>query len=179
MPKRIELLSELVPQARVIAFLRNPNFPTTEGFIRDVQEAARTKGIQLPIVNAAAEGDIDAAFDSLVELHADALLVGAAGFFYNHRDRLVALASRHTVPAIYPWREATVAGGLISYGISLTAINRQIGIYVGRILKGANPADLPVQQPTTFELVVNLNTAKALGLTIPPSILARVDEVIE
>ena len=179
MPKRIELLSELVPQARVIAFLRNPNFPTTEGFIRDVQEAARTKGIQLPIVMAAAEGDIDAAFDSLVELHADALLVGAAGFFNSHRDRLVALASRHTVPTIYPWREATVAGGLISYGISLTAINRQIGIYVGRILKGANPADLPVQQPTTFELVVNLSTAKALGLTVPPSILARADEVIE
>jgi len=179
MPKRIELLSELVPEARVIAFLTNPNFPRTEGFIRDVQEAARTKGIQLPIVMAAAEGDIDAAFDSLVELHADALLVGAAGFFNSHRDRLVALASRHTVPAIYPWREATVAGGLISYGVSLTAINRQIGIYVGRILKGANPADLPVQQPTTFELVVNLKTANALGLTVPPSILARADEVIE
>jgi putative ABC transport system substrate-binding protein len=178
-PKRIELLSELVPQARVIAFLRNPNSPTIEGFIRDVQEAAHTKGIRLPIVMAAAEGDIDAAFDSLVELHADALLVGADGFFNSHRDRLVALASRHAVPAIYAWREATVAGGLISYGTSLTAVNRQIGIYVGRILKGAKPADLPVQQPTTFELVVNLKTAEALGLTVPPSILARATEVIE
>jgi len=182
MPKRLELLSELVPQARVIAFLVNPNFPTIEGFrdpIRDVQEAARTKGIQLPIVKAAAEGDIDAAFDSLVELHADALLVSADAFFNSHRDRLVALASRHTVPAIYPWREATVAGGLISYGTSFTAVNRQIGIYVGKILKGAKPADLPVQQPTTFELVVNLKTAQSLGLTVPPSILARADEVIE
>ena len=182
MPKWLELLSELVPQAKVIAFLVNPNFPRIEGFrdpIGDVQEAARTKGIQLPIVKAAAEGDIDAAFDSLVELHADALLVSADAFFNSHRDRLVALASRHTVPAIYPWREATVAGGLISYGTSFTAVNRQIGIYVGRILKGANPADLPVQQPTTFELVVNLKTAKELGLTVPPSILARADEVIE
>jgi len=182
MPKRLELLSELVPQARVIAFLVNQNFPTIEGFkdpIRDVQEAASTKGIQLPIVKAAAEGDIDAAFGSLVELHADALLVDGAVFFNSHRDRLVALASRHTVPAIYPWREATVAGGLISYGTSFTAVNRQIGIYVGRILKGANPADLPVQQPTTFELVVNLKTAKELGLTVPPSILARADEVME
>jgi putative ABC transport system substrate-binding protein len=182
MPKWLELLSELVPQAKVIAFLVNPNFPRIEGFrdpIGDVQEAARTKGIQLPIVKAAAEGDIDAAFDSLVELHADALLVSADAFFNSHRDRLVALASRHTVPAIYPWREATVAGGLISYGTSFTAVNRQIGIYVGRILKGANPADLPVQQPTTFELVVNLKTAKELGLTVPPSILARADEGIE
>jgi putative ABC transport system substrate-binding protein len=175
MPKRFELLSELLPQARVIAFLVNPNFNP----IADVQEAARTKGIQLPILKAAAEGDIDAAFDSLVELHADALLVSAEAFFNSHRDRLVALASRHTVPAIYPWREATVAGGLISYGTNFAAVNRQIGIYVGRILKGEKPADLPVQQPTTFELVVNLKTAKALGLTVPPSILARADEVIE
>jgi putative ABC transport system substrate-binding protein len=175
MPKRFELLSELVPQARVIAFLVNPNFNP----IAEVQEAARTKGIQLPIVKAAAEGDIDAAFDSLVELHADALLVSAEALFNSHRDRLVELASRHTVPAIYPWREATVAGGLISYGTSFTAVNHQIGIYVGRILKGAKPADLPVQQPATFELVVNLKTAKVLGLTVPPSILARADEVIE
>jgi putative ABC transport system substrate-binding protein len=182
MPKRLELLSELVPEAKVIAFLVNPNFPTIEGFkdpVIDVQEAARTKGIQLPIVKAATEGDIDAAFDSLVELHADALLVSADSFFNSHRDRLVALPSRHSVPAIYPWREATAAGGLISYGTSFTAVNRQIGIYVGRILKGAKPADLPVQQPATFELVVNLKTAKELGLTIPPSILARADEVIE
>ena len=179
MPKRIELLSELVPQARVIAFLTNPNFPTIEGFVRDVQEAARTKGIQLPIVKAAAEGDIDAAFGSLVELHADALLVDGAVFFNSHRDRLVALASRHTVPAIYPWREATVAGGVISYGTSITGIRHQVGIYVARILKGTTPADLPVQQPTTFELVVNLKTAKELGITVPPLILARADEVLE
>jgi putative ABC transport system substrate-binding protein len=181
-PKRLELLSELVPQARVIAFLVNPNFPRIEGFrdpISDVQEAARTKGVELPILKAGNEGEIDAAFASLAELHAGALLVSPDALFNSHRDQLVALASRHAVPAIYPWREATVAGGLISYGTSFTAVNRQVGIYVGRILKGAKPADLPVEQPTTFELVVNLKTAKALGLTVPPSILARADEVIE
>jgi putative ABC transport system substrate-binding protein len=182
MPKRLELLSELVPQARVIAFLVNPDFPRIEGFrnpITDVQEAARTKGVQLPILKAAAEDEIDAAFASLVELHAGALLVSPDALFNSHRDQLVALASRHAVPAIYPWREAAAAGGLISYGTSYTAVNRQVGIYVGRILKGATPADLPVEQPTTFELFVNLNTAKALGLIVPPSILARADEVIE
>ncbi len=163
----------------MIALLVNPNSPGTERVMRDVQEAARAKGLQLPILKTATETEIDAAFASLVQLHAGALLVGADPFFINRREQLVALASRHAVPAIYDWREFVAAGGLISYGPSLTAAWHQVGIYVARILKGAKPADLPVQQPTTFELVVNLNTAKALGLTVPPSILARADEVIE
>jgi putative tryptophan/tyrosine transport system substrate-binding protein len=178
-PKRLELLTELVPQARVIALLVNPNDPREEGLIRDLQEAAGVKGVQLPILKAATEGEIDAAFTTLVQLHAGALVVAADPFFNSRREQLLALASRHAVPAIYPWRELAVAGGLISYGASLTAVFRQAGIYTGRVLKGAKPADLPVQQPTTFELVVNLKTAKALGLTVPPSILARADEVIE
>jgi putative ABC transport system substrate-binding protein len=179
MPKRLELLTELVPQARVIALLVNPIEPRTEGLIRDMQEAALAKGVQLPILKAAAEGEIDAAFASLVDLHADALVLGPDALFNNRRDQIVALAARHAVPAISPWRELAAAGGLISYGASFTTISRQVGVYAGRILKGDRPADLPVQQPTTFELVVNLNTAKALGLTVPPSILSRADEVIE
>jgi putative tryptophan/tyrosine transport system substrate-binding protein len=179
MAKRLELLSELVPQARVIALLVNPNYSMTERIIRDVQEAARTKGVQLPIVKADTESEIDAAFASLVELHAGALLVGGDPFFANRRDQLVALAARIAVPAMYYWREFTAAGGLASYGSSNRAASRQAGIYVGKILRGARPADLPVEQPTRFELVVNLKTAATLGLTVPASILARADEVIE
>jgi putative tryptophan/tyrosine transport system substrate-binding protein len=179
MPKRLELLSELVAQAGVIALLVNPDNPQTERIIRDVQEAARTKGLQLPILKASTESEINAAFASLVQLHAGALLVSADPFFGPRREQLVALAARHAVPAIYPWREATAAGGLISYGSSIASADRRGGILVGKILKGAKPADLPVQQPTTFELVVNLKTAQALGLTIPPSIVMRADEVIE
>jgi putative ABC transport system substrate-binding protein len=180
-PKLLELLSELVPQAKMIALLVNPNNPgVTERVIRDMEEAARAKGVQLPILKAGTESEIDAAFASLVQLQAGALLVSADPFFFGRREQLVALASRHAVPAIYPWGEAVqVAGGLISYGPSSPAIFREIGIYTGRILKGAKPADLPVQQPTTFELVVNLKPAEALGLTVPPSILARATEVIE
>jgi putative ABC transport system substrate-binding protein len=179
MPKRLELLSDLVPQARMIALLVNPNNPLTEPMIRDVQEAARTKGVQLPVLKASTEGEIDAAFATLVQLHAGALVVGADAFFSSRRDQLVALAARHGIPAIYEYREFAAAGGLISYGPSIMAAFREVGIYVGKILKGAKPADLPVQQPTTFELVVNLNTAKSLGLAIPQSILIRTDEVIE
>ncbi len=178
-PKRLELLSELVPQARVIALLFNPNNPGTERIIRDIEEAARAKGVQLPILKAATESEIDAAFATLVELHAGALFVGGDPFFNSRREQLVALASRHAVPAIYERREFVAAGGLISYGPSLTAAFRLIGTYAGKILKGAKPADLPVQQPTKFELVVNLKTAKALGLTLPQSMLMRADEVIE
>jgi putative ABC transport system substrate-binding protein len=178
-PKRFDLLSELVPQAVVIALLVNPSSPTTERHIGEIQEAARAKAVRLSVLKAGNESEIDAAFISLVELQAGALLVDSDPFFNSRREQLVALAARHTVPAIYEWREFAELGGLISYGTSLTGIWRQSGIYAGKILKGAKPADLPVQQPTTFELVVNLNTAKALGLTVPPSILGRADEVIE
>jgi putative tryptophan/tyrosine transport system substrate-binding protein len=163
----------------MIALLVNPNNATAERIIPEAQEAARAKGLQLDILKAGTDGEVDAAFATLVQLHAGALVLSGDAFFNNRLDLLAALASRHAVPAIYDWREFPGAGGLISYGPSRIGTWRLMGIYAGRILKGAKPADLPVQQPTTFELVVNLKTAKALGLTIPPSILARADEVIE
>ena len=178
-PKRLELLSELVPQARRIALLVSSNYPEAGPLISDVQKAAQTKGVQLHILKVGTESEIDAAFSALAEVQAEALLVDGNPFFDTQREQLVALASHRAVPAIYSEREFAVAGGLISYGTTRMAAYRQAGIYAGRILKGAKPADLPVQQPTTFELVVNLKTAKALGLTVPPSILARADEVIE
>src|SRR4051812_613275 len=176
--KRLEVVSELVPHARAIALLVNPNNPQTR-MMGEMQEAARAKGVQLPILYAGSESEIEAAFASLGHGTADALVVTAEPFINSRREQVVALAARHAVPAIYGIREYAVAGGLISYGPSLSAAYRQVGIYAGTILKGAKPADLPVQQPAIFELVVNLNTAKALGLTVPPSILSRADEVIE
>ena len=178
-PKRFELLSEMVPQASVIALLVNPNNVQTEAVIRGVREAARAKAVQLQILKASTEGEIDAAFGTLMQLQAGALVVGPDVFLYSRREQLVALAARYRIPAIHEWRGAVAAGGLVSYGTDITGVFRQLGIYAGKILKGAKPADLPVEQPTRFELVVNLNTAKTLGLTVPPSILARADEVIE
>jgi ABC-type uncharacterized transport system substrate-binding protein len=177
--KRFELLSELVPRAGVIALLVNPNSQSAERVIQEVQQAARAKGVQLSVLKASTESEIDAAFASLVELGAGALLVGADPFLSGRREQLVALASRHAIPSIYAWREFAASGGLISYGASLTSAFRLLGTYAGKVLKGAKPADLPVQQPTTFELVINLRTAEALGLTVPQSMLMHADEVIE
>jgi putative ABC transport system substrate-binding protein len=179
-PKRVEMLSELVPGAKLIALLVNPNNPyVTESFIKNTQEAARTKGVQLHVLKASTESEIDAAFTTLAQTHVDGLILPSDASFNSRLDEFVALASRHAIPTIYDWREYPAAGGLISYGPSLAGLRHQLGIYVGKILNGAKPAELPVEQPTRFELVVNLKTAKALGLTIPPSILARADEVIE
>ncbi len=179
MPKRLELLSELVPHAGVVALLVNPNSSIAQRIIGNMQDAARAKGLRLDILKASTESEIDAAFVTLVQQHAGALVVGGDTFFASRLDQFVALAAHHAVPAIYEVRESVAAGGLISYGPSRSGTWHQVGTYVGKILKGAKPADLPVQQPTTFELVINLKTAEALGLTIPPSILARADEVIE
>ena len=178
-PKRLELLRELVPHAGVIALLVNSENPATGRVIPEMQEAARQNRMQLLILKASSESEIDAALAALVQQHAVGLLVGADSFLNSRRDRIMAFAARYAIPAIYEFREFTAAGGLISYGPSVTAAYVQVGIYLGRILNGAKPADLPVVQPTTFELAVNLKTAKALGLAVPPSILARADEVIE
>jgi putative ABC transport system substrate-binding protein len=178
-PKRLELLSELVPQAGAMVLLVNPTNENAERVVRNGQDAARAKGVQLTILKAATESEIDTAFATLAQLRAGGLLVSPDPFFVSRREQLVVLASRHAVPAVYVWREFATAGGLISYGTSRTSVFRLLGIYAGRVLKGEKPGDLPVQQPTTFELVVNLKTAQALGLTVPPSILARADEVIE
>jgi putative ABC transport system substrate-binding protein len=178
-PKRLELLSQLVPQGVVIALLVNPKNPSAERIVRDVEEAAHAKGVQLPVVKAGTEGEIDAAFATVVQLHADALVVGSDGFFNSRREQLVALAARHAIPAIYELREFVASGGLISYGANLTIAYRQVGVYAGKILKGAKPADLPVEQPVKFDLFINLNTAKALGLTVPQSLLALADALIE
>ena len=178
-PKRLEMLSELVPQATVIALLVNPNNAAAEGVITDAQEAAKTKRVQLHVLKATSGSEIETAFATLVELRAGALIVVNDPLFFRQLDQLVGLASRYAVPAIYPWREFPGSGGLVSYGTSLTAAYHLVGIYAGKILGGAKPADLPVQQPTTFELVINLKTAKALGLTVPPLLLAEANEVIE
>ena len=178
-PKQLEMLCELVPQAAVIALLVDPENEMAEKHIRTTQEAARAKGIKLAVLKASTEAEIDAAFAAIQQLQAGGLLVAADAFFFSRRAQFVALAAQHAVPAIY-WNPVFVAaGGLVSYGTDTDALFREAGIYAGRILKGAKPADLPVPQPTTFRLVVNLKTAKALGLTIPSSILARTDEVIE
>jgi putative ABC transport system substrate-binding protein len=177
--KRLGLLHDMVPKAPIIAVLVNPNFLGAEDQLREVQEAAASLGMQLVIVRANVESDFDAAFSTIVQQRATALLVCASPFFNIRRQQLVVLAARHALPAIYEWRDFAAAGGLMSYGTSLADAYRQGGVYAGRILKGAQPADLPVVQSTKFEFVINLPTAKALGLTVPPMLLARADEVIE
>ena len=177
--KRLGLLHEMVPKATTIAVLVNPNYSGFENQLREVQEAAASLGVQLVIVRANVESDFDAAFSTLVQQRATALLVCASPFFNIRRQQLVVLAARHTLPAIYEWREFAAAGGLMSYGTSLADAYRQAGVYTGRILKGAKPADLPVVRSTKFEFVINIPTARALGLELPSMLLAIADEVIE
>jgi putative tryptophan/tyrosine transport system substrate-binding protein len=178
-PKRLELLCELVPQARTIALLVNPNSPTAEPSIQGTQEAARAKGVQLSVLNASTDGQIDAAFATFATTPADGLVIAADPFFDTRRERLIGPAARSRMPTIYFSRESVAAGGLISYGSSLGDVYRQMGIYAARILKGEKPADLPVEQPTKFEMAINLKTANALGLRVPPKLIFTADEVIE
>ena len=177
--KRFELLRELIPGATVVGFLINPQNPTSTPQISDVQAAARSLGVNLRVLNASSEREIDTAFGSAVEQHVNAVVVGADSVFLSRRDQLVGLAARYALPAIYYVREFAVAGGLISYGASITDAYRLAGRYAGRILNGEKPADLPIQQTVKFELAINLKTAKTLGLTVPPSLLTSADDVIE
>jgi putative ABC transport system substrate-binding protein len=177
--KRLGLLHDVLPTASVIGLLVNPSDPRAESQASDMQEAARALGLQIHVLNASSEGEINTAFANLGQLRAGALFVGPSDLFRSRREQFVALAARQGMPAIYQYREYVAAGGLMSYGASLSDAYRQAGVYTGRILKGAKPADLPVLQPTKFELMINLKTAKALGLTVPPGVLAIADEVIE
>jgi putative tryptophan/tyrosine transport system substrate-binding protein len=178
-PKRLEILRELVPKADSIAFLVNPKNPTSETQIQSMREATRSLGLKLNIYRASSEHELDAAFAKISQTQAGPLVVGADSFFITLRDKIVALATRHGIPTTYETRESAAAGGLMSYAPSFKDAYRQVGVYVGRILKGERPADLPVLQPTKFELVINLKTAKTLGLDVPLSLQQRADEIIE
>jgi len=177
--KRLSLLQELMPSVPLVGALLNPNFPTAMRQLKELEEAARTIDKRLFVSKASNDTELAAAFDALLQQQVGALLVVADPYFDTRRDKLIAFASQNRLPAFYHFRDYVVAGGLISYGPSITDGYRQAGIYVGRILKGAKPADLPIVQPTKIELVINQKTAKAMGFSIPPSILARADEVIE
>jgi putative ABC transport system substrate-binding protein len=178
--KRLEFLRELLPKATTIAVLSNPtNAALSEQFTQALQATARTLGMQLHSVQASTESDLDAVFATLVQLRADALVIGPDVFFNSQGEQLAARALRHAMPTVYQYRPFAAAGGLVSYGASETEYYRLLGIQVGKILNGQKPADLPVQQSTKIELIINLGTAKALGITVPQSILARADEVIE
>jgi ABC-type uncharacterized transport system substrate-binding protein len=180
MAKRLELLSELVPKIETIALLVNPKYHSaTEGTIPLVHQAASAKGIRLHVLKAAEEDEFEPAFASLSRLRVDALIVGTDPFFTSRRERIVALASAYSIPSIYEWQEFVSAGGLISYGTSLPSLYREAGIYVGKILKGAKPAELPIQQPTNFELAINVRVARALGLAVPATLLTAADKLIE
>jgi len=179
-PKRLELLHQIIPAASVFALLTNPTNPViSEPLSRDAQASARTLGIRLHILHASSDGEIEAAFAALHGLKAGGVVIGSDQFFNSRSRQLAALALQHSLPAVYQYREFTAAGGLVSYGASLTDAFELAGVYTGRILNGEKPADLPVQQSTKVELTVNLKTAKALGLTIPPSVLVAADDVIE
>jgi putative ABC transport system substrate-binding protein len=179
MPKRLQLLHELIPDATAFGVLVDLAIPGTPSLISDLGTAARTLRLQLIVVNARADSDLETAFATLSQQHVGAVLVTASAFYISRREQLAALAARHALPAIFPYREHALAGGLISYGINLDYIWREIGILAGRILKGEKPADLPVEQASKLDLVINLKTAKALGLTIPEMLLATADEVIQ
>src|SRR5215469_15155800 len=177
--KQLGLLRELAPSTTVIAVLVNPNFPATERQLKDVEAAAGTLGVQLKVLRAVTEPEIDGAFASMAQLSGAALIVAADPFFIGHRDYIVALAARHSIPAIYPFRNFAVAGGLMSYGTDFVDSYRQAGIYTGRIVSGEKAGDLPMQRSTKFEFVINFKTAKALGLAVPNSMQLLADEVIE
>jgi putative ABC transport system substrate-binding protein len=178
-PKQLQLLRELAPNAALFGVIVDPAIRGFQSLVADLEAAARTLGLRLVVVNARTDSDIDAAFATFSQQHVGAVLVNASNFFNRHMEQLTALAARHALPAIYPFREHAMAGGLISYGSSQDYYVREAAIYTGRILKGAKPADLPVLQPTKIDLVINLRTAKALGLTIPETLLATADEVIQ
>ena len=178
-PKRLELMHEVVPTATIMAALLNPAYPSAETQLRDLQAAARSLGLQLHVLRASNARDVDGAFTTLAQLRAGALVISSDPFFNSRTEQLAALALRHAVPTIFQYREFVAAGGLMSYGGSIMDSYRQAGVYTGRILKGERPADLPVQQTTKVELIINLKTAKALGLTVSLPLLGRADEVIE